>query len=116
MAAAVPARHRPGGRSPGHQPGLARVLLAGEPLVTGPFRQQLPGPASAQVAATVDANLIWEDHAAVAERLDDALRDAALQQARALAGETIGALTRAVRRRSAGRRWPTAWCSTGSAT
>jgi hypothetical protein len=84
--------------------------------VTGPFRQQLPGPASAQVAATVDANLIWEDHAAVAERLDDALRDAALQQARALAGETIGALTRAVRRRSAGRRWPAAWCSTGSAT
>lgn len=69
--------------------GWHRVLLAGEPRVTGPFRQQLPGPASAQVAATVDANLIWEDHAAVAERLDDALRDAALQQARALAGETI---------------------------
>lgn len=68
------------------------------------------------MAVTVDANLIWEDHAAVAERLDDALRDAALQQARALAGETIGALTRAVRRRSAGRRWPAAWCSTGSAT
>ena len=69
--------------------GWHRVLLAGEPRVTGPFRQQLPGPASAQVAATVDANLIWEDHAAVAERLDDALRDAGLQQARALAGETI---------------------------
>jgi hypothetical protein len=44
------------------------------------------------------------------------LRDAALQPARALAGETIGALTRAVRRRSAGRRWPATWCSTGSAT
>jgi hypothetical protein len=41
------------------------------------------------VAATVDANLIWEDHAAVAERLDDALRDAALRQARALVGETV---------------------------
>jgi hypothetical protein len=46
--------------------------------VTGPFRQQLPEPASGQVIGTIDANLIWEDHTAVAERLDDALRDAAL--------------------------------------
>jgi hypothetical protein len=46
--------------------------------VTGPFLQQLPELASGRVIATVDANLIWEDHAAVAERLDDALRDAAL--------------------------------------
>jgi hypothetical protein len=37
-----------------------------------------PALASGRVIATVDANLIWEDHAAVAERLDDALRDAAL--------------------------------------
>ena len=42
-----------------------------------------------RVIATIDANLIWEDHAAVAERLDDALRDAGLQQARALADETV---------------------------
>ena len=69
--------------------GWHRILLAGQPRVTGPFLQQLPEPASAQVAATVDANLIWEDHAAVAERLDDALRDAALRQARALAGQTV---------------------------
>jgi hypothetical protein len=66
-----------------------RILLAGDPRVTGPFRQQLPEPAAARVAATVDANLIWEDHAAVAERLDDALRDAGLQEARALAEEAI---------------------------
>ena len=70
--------------------GWHRVLLVGEPRVTGPFRQQLPEPASGQVIGTIDANLIWENHAAVAERLDNALRDAALQQARALAGETVG--------------------------
>jgi len=69
--------------------GWHRILLVGEPRVTAPFLQQLPEPARGQVAATVDANLIWEDHAAVAERLDDALRDAALRQARALAGETV---------------------------
>jgi hypothetical protein len=69
--------------------GWHRILLAGEPRVTAPFLQQLPEPARGQVAATVDANLIWEDHAAVAERLDDALRDATLRQARALADETI---------------------------
>jgi hypothetical protein len=69
--------------------GWHRILLAGEPRVTAPFLQQLPEPARGQVAATVDANLIWEDHAAVAERLDDDLRDAALRQARELADETI---------------------------
>ena len=69
--------------------GWHRILLAGEPRVTAPFLQQLPEPARGQVAATVNANLIWADHAAVAERLDDALRDATLRQARALADETI---------------------------
>ncbi|HET9969302.1 MAG TPA: hypothetical protein VFQ68_13795 [Streptosporangiaceae bacterium] len=37
----------------------------------------------------MDANLIWENHAAVAERLDDALRDDALREGRALAGEAV---------------------------
>lgn len=69
--------------------GWHRILLAGEPRVTGPFLQQLPEPASAKLAATVDANLIWEEHAAVAGRLDDALHDAGLRQARALAGEAV---------------------------
>lgn len=69
--------------------GWHRILLAGEPRVTGPFLQQLSEPAASQVAATVDANLIWEEHAAVAGRLDDALRDAGLREARALVGEAI---------------------------
>ncbi|HEU5387678.1 MAG TPA: hypothetical protein VFV73_17415, partial [Streptosporangiaceae bacterium] len=69
--------------------GWHRILLAGQPQVTGPFLQQLPESAAAQVAATVDANLIWEDHAAVAERLDGAIRDAGLQQSRALADEAV---------------------------
>jgi len=69
--------------------GWQRILLAGEPRVTGPFLQRLPEPASGLVAAAIDANLIWEDHAAVAERLDGALHHAALRQARELAEETI---------------------------
>jgi hypothetical protein len=69
--------------------GWHRILVIGRPRVTGPFLQQLPEPASGQVAATIDANLIWEDHAAVAERLDDAIQDAGLQQSRMLAAETI---------------------------
>jgi hypothetical protein len=69
--------------------GWHRILVAGEPRVTGPFLQHLPEPARGQVVATVNANLIWEEHAAVAERLDDDLRDAGLQQARALAEETV---------------------------
>jgi hypothetical protein len=69
--------------------GWHRVLLIGEPRVTDPFLRQLPEPPSEQVAATIDANLIWEEHAAVAERLDDVLRDAGLREARALAGEAV---------------------------
>jgi hypothetical protein len=69
--------------------GLHRILLVGQPRVTGPFLRQLPEPASGRVIATINASLIWEDHAGVAERLDDTLRDAALQQARALVQETI---------------------------
>jgi hypothetical protein len=69
--------------------GWHRILLVGQPRATGPFLQQLPEPASGLVIATIDANLIWEDHAAVAERLDDALREAGRQQARALAAAAI---------------------------
>lgn len=66
-----------------------RILLIGDPRVTDPFLRQLPEPACEQIAAVIAANLIWEDHAAVAKRLDDTLRDAGLREARALAGETI---------------------------
>jgi hypothetical protein len=69
--------------------GWHRILLVGQPRVTDPFLRQLPEPASGRVTATIEANLIWEGHAAVAERLDGALRDAALQEARAVAAETI---------------------------
>lgn len=69
--------------------GWHRILLIGEPRVADPFLRQLPEPASGQVAAVIEANLIWADHAAVAERLDDALRGAGLREARALAGEAV---------------------------
>jgi hypothetical protein len=68
--------------------GWQRILLAGQPRVTGPFLQHLPERASGQIVATIDANMIRGDHAAVAERLDEALRDTSLEQARALTDET----------------------------
>ncbi|MGH3166785.1 MAG: VLRF1 family aeRF1-type release factor, partial [Trebonia sp.] len=69
--------------------GWHRILLAGERRVTDPFLQDLPEPASGQVAATVEANLLWEEHAAVAERLEGALEEARSQRARALVEDAI---------------------------
>lgn len=69
--------------------GWHRILLIGEPRVTEPFQHHLPEAASGQVVATIEANLIWEQHAAVADRLDSALHDVGLWEARVLAGQTI---------------------------
>lgn len=69
--------------------GWHRILLIGEPRVTDLFLRQLPEPGSERVAATIEANLIWAEHAAVAERLDNALCDAGRREARVLTGETV---------------------------
>jgi hypothetical protein len=67
----------------------ARIVLVGDPRVTEPFAQELPETTAGRIVGTVDANLIWEEHGAVAERLDQTLRDANVQQDVALAREAI---------------------------
>jgi hypothetical protein len=69
--------------------GWGQILLAGEPRVTSAFRQELPEPVAGQVVAVVEANLLWEEHAAVADRLEGAVEQARVQQARALVEQAI---------------------------
>jgi hypothetical protein len=69
--------------------GWDRILLAGEPRVTAAFGQELPEPVAGQVAAVAEVNLLWEEHAAVADRLEGALEQARVQQARVLAEQAI---------------------------
>lgn len=69
--------------------GWHRILLAGKARVTDAFVQELPEAVSAQVVAVVDANLLWEQHGAVADRLEGTLREAWLRGARSLVEEAI---------------------------
>lgn len=70
--------------------GWDRILLAGERRVTDPFLDQLPEPVSRRVVAVVEANLIWEEHTAVADRLQGTLDKARSAEARALVEKALG--------------------------
>ena len=70
--------------------GWDRIVLAGERRVTDAFLQQLPEPVSGRVVAVVEANLIWEEHAAVADRLEGTLDEARSAEARALVEKALG--------------------------
>ena len=56
--------------------GWQRVLLAGYKPVLDGFADRLPDPVREQVIVAVDANVLWEEPAADADRLDDALDQA----------------------------------------
>jgi hypothetical protein len=70
--------------------GWHRILLAGDRRVTDAFIEQLPEPVSRQVIAVVEANLLGEEHGAVADRLEGTLGEARLDEARALVEQAIG--------------------------
>jgi hypothetical protein len=63
--------------------GWDRIVLAGERRVTDAFLEQLPEPVPGRVIAVVEANLIWEEHTAVADRLEGTLDQARSAEARA---------------------------------
>lgn len=69
--------------------GWNRILLAGERRVMDAFLRQLPEAMSGQVVATVEANLLWENHAVVADRLEGALDEARFEEARAVVEQAI---------------------------
>ena len=70
--------------------GWDRIVLAGERRVTDAFLQQLPEPVPGRVVAVVEANLIWEEHTAVADRLEGTLDEARSAEARALVEKALG--------------------------
>lgn len=70
--------------------GWDRILLAGERRVTDPFLEQLPEAVAGRVVAVVEANLIWEEHTAVADRLEGVLDEARSAEARALVEKALG--------------------------
>lgn len=74
--------------------GVDRILLAGERRVTDAFIDQLPEWVSRQVIAVVETNLLWEEAAAGADRLRDALDEARFGELRALDPRTRQALVR----------------------
>ena len=70
--------------------GWDRILLAGERRVTDAFLEQLPEPVPGRVIAVVEANLVWEEHTAVADRLEGTLDEARSAEARALVEKALG--------------------------
>ena len=70
--------------------GWDRIVLAGERRVTDAFLEQLPEPVPGRVIAAVEANLIWEEHTAVADRLEGTLDEARSAEARALVEKALG--------------------------
>jgi hypothetical protein len=71
--------------------GWERFLLVGDARAAGGLAAALPSPASDRIVAEVDANLLWEEPAAVAKRLDDDLEAAWARAARAVAASAIEA-------------------------
>ena len=93
--------------------GWQRVLLAGYKPVLDGFADRLPDPVREQVIVAVDANVLWEEPAADADRLDDALDKAGAGGTRAADRPRAQASFEGGR----GARWQkcsTAWCSTVS--
>ena len=71
--------------------GCERVVLAGERRAAAVLAEALPYGARERVVAEIDANLLWAEPAAVAQRLEGDLETAWRRQARAIANRAIQA-------------------------
>ena len=69
--------------------GWKRILVAAEGRAASAFARELPERAAERVVAEVEANLLWEDPAAVAERLEPELQAAWEREVRALIERTV---------------------------
>jgi hypothetical protein len=71
--------------------GWERFLVVGDSRAAGGLTAALPTPARDRIVGEVDANLLWEEPAALAERLDQGFEAAWARDARALAASAIEA-------------------------
>jgi hypothetical protein len=71
--------------------GWERLLVAGEARAAGGLVETLAEPARERIVADVDANLLWEEPAAVADRLQDDLEAAWAGEALRLAESAVEA-------------------------
>jgi Bacterial archaeo-eukaryotic release factor family 10 len=70
--------------------GWDQFVLAGEPPVTAAFREELPASLTSRVIAVVEANLLREETALIADRLGPVLAEARLQAGRDLLKQAVG--------------------------
>jgi hypothetical protein len=75
--------------------GWERFLVVGDARAAGGLAAALPSPARDRIVAEVDANLLWEEAAALAERLDEDLEAAWARAARAVAASAVEAASAA---------------------
>jgi hypothetical protein len=71
--------------------GWERLLVAGDSRAAGGLAEALPGPVRDRIVAEVDANLLWEDSAALADRVEEDLEAAWARDARAVAESAVEA-------------------------
>ncbi len=69
--------------------GWTRILITAEGQATSAFMRELPLEAAELVVAEVEANLLWEEPAAVAERLEPALHAAWERETRAVIEQAL---------------------------
>lgn len=67
------------------------MLLAGDKPVVGGFADRLPDTVRERVTGVVNANVLWEEPAAVADRLENALDEAWRREAHRLVDRAIQA-------------------------
>jgi hypothetical protein len=68
-----------------------RLLLAGDSRATADFAAALPNPLRERIVAEVDANLLWEQPPALAERLEGELEAAWARDVRTVAEQALAA-------------------------
>jgi len=72
--------------------GWKRIVVAAEGQAAGAFARELPREVAERVVAEVEANVLWEEPAAVADRLEPELHGAWERETRAVIEQALGAV------------------------
>jgi hypothetical protein len=71
------------------EPGWERLVVVGDPRAAGGLAETLPNPVRERIVAEVDANVLWEEPAALEERLEEYVEAAWAREARAVAESAV---------------------------